>query len=145
MQVLYQLESNEADKINTGKILESRLDQTPRLFAYLIYFITEVARYAEKDANIKASKHLATAADKNINTKLAANDLLWIILENHSYIQANNKYKFNFESTGELVRKTYQELIATETYKQYITQQQRDVKAEREILFFIFSDIMLPD
>jgi len=145
MQVLYQLESNEANSINTGKILENSLDQTPRLFTYLIYILTEVARYAEKNANIKASKHLATEADKNINTKLAANDLLWKILENHSYIQASNKYKFNLEATEETVRNMFQQLIVTETYQQYIKQQHRDPKAEKDILSFIFSDVMLPD
>ena len=71
MQVLYQVETVEtiadADAI---KILAGSLDQTPRLFTYLIYLLTEVARYAEKDANLRASKHLITAEDKNINTKL---------------------------------------------------------------------------
>src|SRR6478609_12050392 len=89
MQVLYQVESVEtiadADAI---KILVSRLDQTPRLFTYLIYFLTEVARYAEKDANLKASRHLASVEDKNINTRLTGNTVLWMVLENHSYLQA---------------------------------------------------------
>ncbi|MEP6683540.1 MAG: transcription antitermination factor NusB [Parafilimonas sp.] len=145
MQVLYQVESGEPSaEMNVSKILESRLDQTPRLFTYLIYFLTEVARYAEKDANIKAAKHLVTEEDRNTNTKLAANDLLWKILENHSYKQALTTYKFNFENTAELVRSVYQQLISTETYKQYIKQHNRDIKNEKEIMSFIFSDLMLP-
>src|SRR5215471_7317640 len=103
MQVLYQLESGEtAADIDAVKILENRLAQTPRLFAYLIYFLTEVARYAEKDATIKASRHLATMQDKNINTKLAGNSVLWSILENKSYNLATAKHKFNFDNTDEL-------------------------------------------
>jgi transcription antitermination protein NusB len=145
MQVLYQVESGEPSaEMNVSKILESRLDQTPRLFTYLIYFLTEVARYAEKDANIKASKHLVTEEDRNTNTKLAANDLLWKILENHSYKQAITTYKFYFENTDDLVRSVYQQLISTETYKQYIKQQNRDIKNEKDIMSFIFSDLMLP-
>ena len=146
MQVLYQVESSEpAANIDTVKILEKHLDQTPRLFVYLIYFLTEVARYAEKDANIKAAKHLASEEDKNINTRLTGNLLLWKIIENHSFRQAITKYKFNFDDTAALVRKTYQELISTEVYKQYIQEQSRDVKTEKDILLFIFSDLMLPD
>ena len=61
MQVLYQLEANgEKANINSLKILQNNLNQTPRLFTYLIYFLTEVARYAEKDASLKASRHLVT-------------------------------------------------------------------------------------
>src|SRR5436305_10223991 len=111
MQVLYQIESSEATAdIDAIKILENRLDQTPRLFTYLIYFLTEVARYAEKDANVKASKHLATEEDKNINTRLTGNTVLWKIVEHPSYRQAHTKYKFDFGITNELVRKVYQEL-----------------------------------
>ncbi|HEY2725909.1 MAG TPA: transcription antitermination factor NusB [Parafilimonas sp.] len=145
MQVLYQVENGESSsEANVLKILENRLDQTPCLFTYFIYFLTEVARYAERDANIKAAKHLVTEEDRNTNTKLAANDLLWKILENYSYKQAIAKYKFNFENTGALVRSIYQELISTETYKQYIKQHNRDIKNEKEIMTFIFSDLMLP-
>ena len=147
MQVLYQLES--AETISAGndalKVLENRLDQTPRLFTYLIYFLTEVARYAEKDANLKASKHLATAEDKNVNTKLAGNTLLWAILENHSYSQAMSQYKFGFETTEEVVKNTYEALVATDRYKQYIQTQSREPKAEKDIMTYIFSDLMLPD
>ena len=145
MQVLYQLESTDtiAD-VDAIKILENRLDQTPRLFTYFIFCITEVARYAEKDANIRASKHLVTAEDKNINTKLSGNTVLWTILENHSYNQAMAKYKFNFDNTDELVRSTYESLVATEKYRQYIQAQSRDIKSEKDILSYIFSDLMLP-
>lgn len=146
MQVLYQVESGESPaNSNFNKILEYRLDQTPRLFSYLIFFLTEVARYAEKDANQRASKHLATTEDKNINTKLAGNHLLWKILENSSYQQAVSEYKPGFDNTEDLVRKIYLELITTETYKQYISQASRDTKTEKDILFFIFSDLMLPN
>ncbi len=146
MQVLYQVESGEpiAPAIIT-KVLDTSLEQTPRLFTYLIYFLTEVARYAEVDANKKASKHLVSDEDRNINTKLAANDLLWNILDNHSYKQALSQYKFDFENEEELVRKIYQDLIATEKYRQYTNTQKRDPKTEKEILFFIFSDLILPN
>ena len=146
MQVLYQLESAAITSGNDGvKILENRLDQTPRLFTYLIYFLTEVARYAEKHANIKASKHLVTAEDRNINTKLAGNTVLWTILENHSYRQAISAYKLDLNNTDELVRSTYDELITTEKYRQYIEVQSRDIKSEKDILAYIFSDLMLPN
>jgi N utilization substance protein B len=103
-----------------------------------------VARYAEKDANIKASKHLVREEDKNINTRIAGNTILWSLLENHSYRQAMTVYKFSFDNTEDLVRKVYEELVASEKYRQYIQQQSRETRSEKEILSFIFSDLMLP-
>jgi len=144
MQVLYQLETNDAANTGGAKILQNRLEQTSRLFTYLIYFLTEVARYAEKDATLRASRHLATVEDKNINIKLAGNTLLWKILENSSYKQAIADFKPGFEQTNTLVKKIYQELTASETYQSYIQAQGRNPKTEKEILQFIFTDLMLP-
>lgn len=145
MQVLYQLYVNEQLPNNATKILNNNLNQTSRLFTYLIYFLTEVARYAEKDASLRAAKHLATSADKNINIKLAGNTLLWKILENNSYKKALADYKFSFEQTSTLIRKIYNELTASSLYKFYINSSTREPQAEREILTFIFTDLMLPD
>ena len=144
MQVLYQLYVNEQLVNNATKILNNNLNQTSRLFTYLIYFLTEVARYAEKDASVRAAKHLATLADKNINIKLAGNTLLWKILENNSYKKALADYKFNFEQTGNLVRKIYNELTTSSLYQSYINSGAREPQTERDILTFIFTDLMLP-
>ncbi len=146
MQVLYQLDVNEDSANNNAtKILQNNLNQTSRLFTYLIYFLTEVARYAEKDASLRAAKHLATSADKNINIKLAGNNLLWKILENNSYKKALNDNKFSFEQTGNLVRRMYNNLTASSQYQSYINTPGREPQEEREILSFIFTDLMLPD
>ena len=67
-----------AEEWKTGEaeiILTKKIDQSRSLFTYLILFIAEVARYAEKDALKKASKHLPTAEDLAINTKIAGNEL----------------------------------------------------------------------
>ena len=60
MQSLYTLDSINSD-IKPGQavsLLRKQIDQSRKLFVYLVYFISEVARYAEKDALKKASKHL---------------------------------------------------------------------------------------
>ena len=90
MQTLYSIETMEFD-IKPGqevKTLQKHFDQTRQLFVYTIYFITEVARYSEKAALLRASKHLPTEADLNVNTKSAGNQLVWKVLEDSSYQQA---------------------------------------------------------
>jgi N utilization substance protein B len=146
MQVLYELDTNEAtENRDAVTILQNRVGQTSRLFTYLIYFLTEVARYAEKDASVRASKHLATLADKNINIKLAGNTLLWNLLENNSFKKALSVYKFNFEQASALVRRVFQELTTSEIYQSYIQESGRNPQSEKEILLFIFTDLMLAD
>ena len=145
MQVLYQLDANEQSINNPQKILQHNLQQTPKLFTYLIYILTAVAQYAEKDASQRAAKHLTTSADRNINVKLAGNILLWKILENNSYKKAIAEYKFTYEQISDLVRQIYNELTASEMYHSYINTSGRQPQAEKEILSYIFTDLMLPD
>lgn len=147
MQTIYAVE-NTTPEINQQQalaILNKQLDQSRQLFTYLVHFLTEVARYAETDARLRASKHLPTAQDLNVNIKLAGNQLLWQILEDQEFRQAVKTFKVESLSDGEMVRKTYLKLTETEEYKKYIQEPSREKKEEKKILEFIFSNLMLPD
>jgi N utilization substance protein B len=126
------------------KILQKHFDNTRQLFVYLIYFISEVARYAETDARNRASKHLPTDQDRNVNTRLAGNETIWKILEDASFKKILAVDIPQLRINQELVKKTYQELAATDEYKKYIQAATREKKSEKEILEFIFTDLMLP-
>jgi N utilization substance protein B len=147
MQELYALQSREGvqEKLNPVEDLQKSLQYSTGLFVYLLWFITEVARYAEKDAKQRALKNLPSAADRNVNTKISGNELLWRILESESFKKASSSKTIAFEDSEEQVKKVYNALAATDTYKQYVTTQARDKKAEKEMLVFIFTNLMLPD
>jgi N utilization substance protein B len=147
MQTLYTVETaeNTITPIQATKILEKHLDQSRQLFISLVYFLTEVARYAETDARQRASKHLPTAEDLNVNTRIAGNEVLWTILENESFKKAVATDKPHLLIDEEWVRKIYLQLVDTPEYKKYIGITERDKKEEKEILEFIFSGLMLPN
>lgn len=148
MQMIYATESvgeENSAKTNPVKILREQIAQTQQLFFYLLHFITEVGGYAEKDARNRASKNLVTSEDLNVNTKLAGNELLWKIKENPAFINSIKEYKADVLADEDVVRKVYQTLLTTDEYKQYINTQSRDKNSERDILQFVFTDLMLPD
>ncbi len=148
MQVLYSVETiNDAsDKKSPAKSLDRLLDNTKELMTYLLYFLTEVGRYAEVDAAYRASKNLLSSEDLNVNIKLAGNDIVWKILENTSFQSAIEKFKPALNEEGrELIKKTYQKLVATPEYQTYIGEDGRIKKNEISILEFIFSDLMFTD
>jgi N utilization substance protein B len=130
---------------DANKLLKKQFELTRQLFLYLTYFITEVARYSEKDSVKKAGKHLPSTADLNINTKIAGNELLWRILEEPSYKAACAEIKPQHFLDDDVLRKTYERLALSEEYKDYITVLARDKKSEKDILLFIFTNLMLPD
>jgi N utilization substance protein B len=146
MQTLYSLEAQDNHKTGDAqKILQKHFDQSGQLLIYLIFFLTELARYAETDSLRRSSKHLPTELDKNVNTKLAGNQLLWKMLEQESYQKMLKKDKPELIDHTEMVRKLYLELRETEVYKAYISENSRDKKPEKEILEYIFNDFLLPN
>ena len=147
MQLLYSLEPLEGAgaKTDTVKALKKQLNQSQELFIYLLTFLTDVARYAEEDSTKRSAKHRPSSQDLNVNTKISGNQLLWVILESPTFKHAVETTRTSFEETKDQVRKIYQALAETDIYKEYITQQSRDKSTEKDILTFIFTDLMLPN
>ncbi len=147
MQTLYSIDSMDGE-VKPGEgvaILTKKIEQSRHLFTYLVYFVTEVARYSETDARQKASKHLPTEQDLNINTKIAGNELLWKILEEPTLKSAIAEFKPQQTIDRELLKKIYLQMVASPEYAEYIEQQSRDKRSEREMLEFIFGSLMLPN
>lgn len=147
MQTLYTLEAQE-QAVKSGdasRILQKHFDQSRQLLSYLLYVIIEVARYAETDARLRASKHLPSEEDLNVNIKLAGNETLWKMLEDASLQKALETDKPHLQDNKDLIRKLYHELVATPEYQQYIKEQGREKKSEREMLDFVFASVLLPN
>ena len=147
MQVLYMMEVALEDGAMKNPVneLQKQFDKSKELLVYILYFITEVARYAETDAKNKANKHLPTTADLNINTKLAGNGLLWVILENPSFVKEMEALQPKHLIDTNLLKRTYLKLVETQEYKTYIIEQSRNKGGEKDMLRFIFTNLLLPE
>ncbi|WP_090391625.1 transcription antitermination factor NusB [Niabella drilacis] len=146
MQTLYacSTETEQNSKVpSPSKILDQHFNQTRSLFVYLIYFITQIARYAEKDAHKRASKYIPSAHDLNVNTKLAGSGLLWQILEDKQLEEQLKKDKPENMIDEELVKKIYNQLTKTSEYHHYISINQQSKQEDRKIFEFILNDYML--
>ena len=148
MQTLYAgLQEDETNQ-NLSVLLKNlnrHLDESLTITITLIHLITEVARYAEKDALNRAAKNLPSFEDLNVNTKLSGNTLLWQILEHPSYQVACKSVKPELRISDEWVKKIYLELTKSPAFFSYIKQEGRDKKEEKAILDFIFNSLILPN
>src|SRR6185312_17289447 len=110
MQTLYSLEAQEGETMKPGepvRILQKHFDQSRQLLSYLLYCIIEIARYAETDSRLRASKHLPSAEDLNVNIKLAGNEFLWKMLGDESLKKALAADKPHLQENKDLIRKLY--------------------------------------
>lgn len=145
MQTLYALHSmgGEIRFADGVEILKRNLEQSRQLFTYLVYIITEVARFAESDALQKSSKYLPTTSDLNINTKVSGNEIVWALLADETFKKAVEDYKVKNLVDPQIVKQLYDALVSSGEYQLYTSVQGRDKKSEKKIMEFIFSGIML--
>lgn len=146
MQTLYALETMEPDNIKPGtatSLLKDKLDQTCQIFTYLLYTMIRVAQYAEIDSHARASKHLPTAEDLNVNTKISGNEFLDQI-NNDKGFQANLElWKLRHLPEQDLIRKLYNSLATTDIYKTYINEPSRSKAAEKELVDYVYKNILI--
>ena len=145
MQSLYAVESmsGEWKEGEPLEILKKKFDQSHNLLVYLVYFITELARFSETSAHQRASKNLPTAEDLTVNTKIAGNELQWKILEDEGFKQAIARSKPENVIDRDLVKKIYSQLIELPEYKEYTESPSRDKLNEKEIIQLIGRDLLL--
>jgi N utilization substance protein B len=127
------------------RLLQKHFDQSKDLFHYILFFITEIGRYAETDSFARSSKHLPSDEDLNVNTKIAGNEWLWKIKEDVSLKGEWERSKPDLRIDKDLVRKLYIELSNSDIYKRYILSPSRDVATEKEIVQYIFEELLLPN
>ena len=82
--------------------------------------------------------------DLHVNTKIAGNELLCKILEDAMLREFIKKDKPELLASIDIIKKVYADLTESEEYKTYISKSARDKKEEKEILEFIFNNLLLP-
>ncbi|HSK14306.1 MAG TPA: transcription antitermination factor NusB [Phnomibacter sp.] len=145
MQSLYALHNSDIELLpgQAAKMLKKQFENTTALFTFLVYHLAETARYAETDARNRAGKHLPSQADLNVAVKIAGNTYLWRMLESEMYQGCTARYKPGLVADPEWIRKLYMSLTDSTLYSIYNDEEGREKKSEREILEFIFTDLMM--
>ena len=128
---------------NPKALLQKEFDKTRNLFVFLVHLIHQVALYAEKEAQQRASKNLPDQSDLTFNIKIAGNTLVWQTIESENYKKAFEIVKPYQWLEGDIVKTLFRHLSDTPTYATYISEESRDKNKEREILKFIFGTIIL--
>ena len=141
MQVLYMVETETQG--TPASLLQKEFDKTRNLFVFLVHLLHQVALYAEVEAGQRASKNLPNASDLTVNTKLAGNSIVWQTMESDSFKKAMDIVKPQQWVQDDIVKSIFRILSETPTYLTYINEQSRDKAKDKEILKFIFGNLII--
>ena len=147
MQYIYAYETTaSAPAIQFEQFLEKSILSVKDQYLYLLLFIREVANFVEKDAKIKAGKHIKNEKDKDFSTKLLSNIIIQYL---------NNDKEFAIEIINaniaslideDHVRQLYKKMTESQEYINYLENgTEFNVEEDKAIISFLLNNILLED
>lgn len=138
-----KIPSHDELEKNGIKVLVEKFHRSSDLFALLLLYVSKVAQFSEINARQRASKYLPTEEDMVVNTKIAGNTVLWDLLNNNTFQEKVKEDNVERHIDEDWVKKLYQSLIKSETYINYIQEQNRSNAGEKQIMQHIWRKEML--
>lgn len=145
MQFIYAQERGAFNSVPAARqALMQNVHQTYETGLYILFFLRRVARHAQREADMRAAKHLPTAEDRNFSTRLVDNELILEWYEHKLFNTELQKYKVNLIELDDADRKFFRELMVTKEYKDYLALPSPTVKDHVKIIKYLFNKILLP-
>jgi N utilization substance protein B len=147
MQYIYAYESTDASPISQfQQLLEKSILSVKDQYLYLLLVIREVANFVEKDAKIKASKHIKSDSDKNFNTKLLSNIIIQYLNNDVEFLKEIKDASIYSLIDEDNIRQLYKKLTTSDVYKDYLDNGlEFNVEEDRKIITFLLDNIILED
>jgi N utilization substance protein B len=150
MQSLYTVATMDELQTDDSKakcvsILNEKLNRSLDLYVTTILYILKVAQYAERNAQLNQSKLIPTDDELQNNTKIAGNLFLWQILSNETFTEKIKSNHLEEQVNEDWIKKIFQQLQQSDLYKTYIKKKDREQKYEKNIIRFIWEELMLKD
>ena len=147
MQYIYACETaNSADIKHFEQNLQKSIFSVKDQYLYLLLFIREIANFAEKDAQIKSSKHLKSNDDKLLNTKLLSNFLIQFLNNDAPFLKEIKALNILSLIDEEDVRRLYKKMLDAPQYQHYLNNgKEFDIDEDRKIVLFMLNELLFED
>lgn len=143
MQSLYAFHSSPDQTINLAeKELFFSIHKSYDLYHWLLQLLVEIHNYAQDRLEVKKQKNLPTAEDLNPNTKFIENVIILKVAENLPLQDYIEKSKLNWIEHFGLIKKLYNELINSDYFITYMSNPDRSIKEDRELVDYFYANIV---
>jgi len=144
LQTLYAYESSEIKEVGKfEKSLLSSIEEVYTMYLWALNLLDDVADFAAIDAEERANKYIPNEDDLQVNTKLVTNTFIEMLRRNDAYQQGVKKHKISWSFDPEIAKSVFNQLKTTPEYAEYLSQEDRSIAVEKDIIKFIFKKIIL--
>ncbi len=141
---LYAHLKSETENVDLSvKNLRYSVDKAYQLYYQMLWLIVEVRRYAEQRIELGRKKQLPTPEELNPNTKFIDNAVIAQIEQSACVVDFLKKYSLGWSAYPELIRDLYNDMVASDYYKEYMSTEARSYKGDVAVIksFFMSSAV----
>ncbi|WP_375325051.1 transcription antitermination factor NusB [Flagellimonas sp. GZD32] len=148
MQCIYALVQSKDESLQKQeKFLRVSIENMYVLYLLILSLLAELHRLAEKHASHASKKYVATEDDKYPDPeKFIKNRLLLQLVNNDALKNELSSRKLdNWYLNDEYVKIIYKEIVASDIYKEYMTNGESSYIDDREVVLELFREIIAPN
>lgn len=138
-------QSHNDDIIRGEKELFHSIDKSYEMYISMLQLLVELKETAWQVIEERKQKRLPTKEDLNPNTKFIENQLLVMLQENINLSSAANKFKINWQTRHDLVRRLFLKFSQGNEYLKYMATESRSFKEDKELLVALIEEYIAPD
>ncbi len=144
MQSIFAMHQNGSDNIEKEeKFLYHSIDNILDLYLLMLSTLIEIAKKEVIFLEQSKTKHLATADDRNANTKFIDNAIFGILSTNHSLLQSIENRKINnWTMNDDYIILLLKAIKESELYAHYMRNRTNTFEEDQEFMVSLFMDVI---
>jgi len=144
MQSIFAMHQNGSDNIEKEeKFLYHSIDNILDLYLLMLSTLIEIAKKEVSFLEQSKNKHLATADDKNANTKFINNAIFNLLATNHSLLQSIENRKINnWTMNDDYIILLLKAIKESDLYAQYMRNRTNTFEEDQEFIVSLFMDVI---
>ena len=135
------LKSDADNLIASEKTLMASIDKSYDLFFQLLALPVELVRYARQRQEIAKAKKLPTFEDLNPNMRVVDNAIIRIIANSDAVNDYLTVHKLGWGRHPDFIRTLYGQLVESDYFTDYMTQQDASFEADRRFVEDFFKEL----
>lgn len=146
VQLVYSYYQNGGKNIDTAeKELLFSLSKAYDLYNYLLMLIIAVTRFAEEQVERQERNNKISHSDQVVNRRFVENKFVQQLELNKQLIDFKETQKKSWDNDKDYIKSLYNKIVTSDFYKEYMSAEENDYIADREVWRKIYKNIIMKD
>lgn len=146
VQLVYSYYQNGGKNIDSAeKELLFSLSKAYDLYNYLLMLIIAVTRFAEEQVERQERNNKISHSDQVVNRRFAENLFVQQLEVNKQLIDFKETQKKSWDNDKDYIKSLYNKIVTSDIYKEYMSAEESNYMADREVWRKIYKNIIMKD